>query len=294
VDVLRFRGLQGTIESARAAAADGRLDEARVAYGRALEASPESAFLHRELGLIERRRGAAPAALAHFRRATELDPFDATSHAQIGELLEAQQDHAGAEAAYRRAAELEPSELLNRRIAALVEIAREARLPAPFQAIARSDRITRGELAALLGVRLEAVLATAPPREVIITDTRGHWAASWITQAARAGVMEPFPNHTFQPGTQLRRVDLAAAVSRSVALLAAGRPDLRAHLTARPRIADMPAGHLSYPDAAVAVASGVMLLGPGERFDVARPVSGAEAIETVARLRALADPSASR
>ena len=50
-----------------------------------------------------------------------------------------------------------------------------------------------------------------------MTDTRGYWAEPWITQVARAGVIEPFPNHTFQPRTLLRRADLATAVSRLVA-----------------------------------------------------------------------------
>lgn len=72
-------------------------------------------------------------------------------------------------------------------------------------------------------------------------------------------------------------------------LLAADRPGLRPYLTERPRVADMAAGHLSYPAAAVAVASGVLPLAEGERFLVGRAVSGEEASGAVARLRALAD-----
>lgn len=288
VDVLRFRGLQEIIEDARAAAAAGRLDDARAAYARAVDASPESAFLHRELGIVERRRGAAPAALEHFRRAVELDPADVVSLVQMGELLEAQQDVAGAEAAYRKAAAIEPSEDLTRRLAAFVERAREDRLPAEFRALADVRQITRGDLAALIGIRLDPVLRSAPPREVVATDIRGHWAESWITQVARAGVIEPFENHTFQPARPLRRADLAAAVSRVVALLASRTPALRVHLTARPAMADVAPGHLDYPAASVAVASGVMPLLDGNRFQVTRPVSGAEAIDALTRLQALA------
>ena len=69
VDVLRFRSLQDVIEAGRTAAAAGRLAEARDAYQRALQASPDSAFLHRELGLLERKQGNADAALERFRRA---------------------------------------------------------------------------------------------------------------------------------------------------------------------------------------------------------------------------------
>jgi tetratricopeptide (TPR) repeat protein len=288
VDVLRFRGLQDIIEAARGAAAAGRLDEAEAAYERAVAASPDSAFLHRERGVVARRRGNGSSALDHFRRATELDSGDARSLVHIGELLEEQQDFAGAAAAYSRAAAIEPGAELTAKLAAVTERAREAGLPEAFRAIASSAEITRGDLAALVAVRLEAILDEAPVREVVMTDVGGHWAAAWIAQVASADVMEPFANHTFQPESRLTRADLAGAVNRLIALLAVTRPQLRPHLTERPPITDMAPGHLSYPAAAVAVASGVMALVEGDRFDVARPVSGVEAAEVVSRLRALA------
>jgi len=109
-----------------------------------------------------------------------------------------------------------------------------------------------------------------------------------VTDVARAGVLEPFPNHTFQPQARVRRGDLAAAVSRLVLLASRDDPErLEALTKARPKIADMSQGHLSYPAVAVAVASGVMPLLDGERFGVTRPVSGAEAIDVVGRVRDL-------
>jgi tetratricopeptide (TPR) repeat protein len=291
VQVLRFRGLQDIIDAARTATAAGRTNDARAAYTRAIAASPDSAFLHRELGLLERKQGTAAAALEHFRTATELDPTDAVSFAQIGEILEQQQDVAGAEAAYRKASELDPTPDVTRRLAALREKMRALKLPPEYLAIAASTQITRGELAALLGIRLETVLRAAPAREVVMTDTRGHWAAPWITTVVRAGAMDEFQNHTFQPRAPVRRVDLAHAVSRVVGLLAASRPALRARIADRPEIADMDRGHLNYPDAAVAVASGVMPLLDGSQFQLTRPVSGAEATQAVERLLALAAQS---
>jgi tetratricopeptide (TPR) repeat protein len=288
VDVLRFRSAQEVVEVARDAARAGRFEIARDAYHRALEGSPDSAFLHRELGLVERRRGDTAAALAELKRAVELDPADVTSLTQIGELLEEQQDYVGAAEAYRAAAEIEPSDALTKKLADLAETERIAKLPPEFHAIPQSESITRGELAALIGIRLETLLEDAPPRQVVITDARNHWAASWVTEVAQAGVLDPFPNHTFQPGARVRRGDLAAAVSRLVLLAARDDEETReAWIKARPKIADMSPGHLSYPAVAVAVASGVMPLLEGERFGVTRPVSGAEAIDTIGRVRAL-------
>jgi tetratricopeptide (TPR) repeat protein len=290
VDVLRFRSLQDVIETGRKAAAAGRMAEARDAYQRALQASPDSAFLHRELGLLERKQGNTDAALERFRRAVELDSADVVSLIQVGEVLEDRRDFAGAEAAYRRASDIEPSADLTARMSAVAARAREARLPPEFGLIAEVSQISRGELAALIGVRLEDVVRAARPREVVITDAQGHWAAEWITQVARAGIIDPYANHTFQPGDRVSRGDLAAAVRGVVMLLAADRPDLRARLADRPQITDMAPGHLSYPAASVAVASGVMRLLDDGRFEVARPVSGADAAEAIARLRNLAGP----
>jgi hypothetical protein len=132
------------------------------------------------------------------------------------------------------------------------------------------------------------VIRDAPPRQVVITDTRGHWAAEWITPVARAGIMDPFANHTFQPRTRLRRGDLAMVVSRLLGLIAARDPDLRARLAQRPVIADMTPRHTQYAAAAAAVASGVMPLLAGDRFQVGQAVTGAEAVEALDRVRALA------
>src|SRR5688572_12441964 len=49
VEVLRFRTAEQVIEAARSAASAGRLDQARTAYERAIQLSPDSAFLYREL-----------------------------------------------------------------------------------------------------------------------------------------------------------------------------------------------------------------------------------------------------
>jgi tetratricopeptide (TPR) repeat protein len=288
IEVLRFRNVQQLIESGRTAAGQGRLDEAKAALDRALAAAPDSALVYRELAIVERRQGNAAAALTHFRRATALDPGDAISLTQTGELLEEQLDFAGAEAAFRAANEIDPSAQLAARIAAVAARGRDARLPAEFQAIPAARQITRGDLAALIGVRLEDVVRAAPGREDVLTDVRGHWAARWIIEVARAGIVAAFDNHTFQPRAPVRRVDLANAVSSIVTQLAASRPELRARIATRPVIADVSAGHLNYQQVAVAVAAGVLPLLDGNRFDVTRPVSGAEAVDAVNRLRALA------
>lgn len=288
VEVLRLRALQDAVATARTAAAAGRLDDARRIFGRALEASPDSAFLYRELGVLERRAGQVDPALEHIRRATALDGGDRDAQIQLGELLELREDFEGAEAAYLRAADIEPGEEVDRRLAAVRQRARDARLPPEFRAIPASPSLTRGGLAALVGVRLQPVLPALPERQVVTTDVTGHWAAPWIARVSATGLVEAFENHTFQPDAPMRRADVAAVVRQVLLALSAERPDVRARLADRPAVADMASGHLSYPAVAAAVASGVMPLQPDGRFDANRTATGAEGIEIVDRLRALA------
>jgi tetratricopeptide (TPR) repeat protein len=286
-DLLRVRVLQGVIDTARRARDAGDLAAARTAYLAALDASPATAFLYRELGAVEQARGDLDAALGRYREALALDAGDVDAAVGEGEALAGQGDHAGAIAAFTRAAGLGPAPDLAARIDAGLLRSRDALLPPEFQAMGGAAAVTRGDLAAVIGVRLGAVLDTASPVQVVVTDIRDHWAQAWVAQVIRAGVIEEFPNHTFQPQAPLRRVELAAAVRRVVELLAPSRPTLGAALAARPDIADVAATHLGYPAVAAAVASGVLDLREG-RFGVNSPVSGAEAIEVVARLQALA------
>jgi tetratricopeptide (TPR) repeat protein len=291
-EVLRFRGVQDLIETAREAAKADRFGEARAAYERAIAASPDSAFLYRELGVLERRAGNAEQALVRLRRATELDPLDTTAFVRLAELLESRNDFAGAATAYRKAVELDPSPELEAKLATAAKIARESLLPAEFKAALTAPQITRGDLAAMIGVRLEPIVRAAPAGQVVVTDLRGHWAAMWIAQVAGTGIMPPFENHTFQPNAAVRRGDLAVAVSRLLTLVASGDAALRARLTQRPAIADMNPRHVQYAAAAAAVASGVMPLLEGSRFQVGRPVSGAEAVDVLDNVRALSAPTA--
>lgn len=289
IDVLRFRGLEDSVTAARKAAEAGRLDEARAIYERSLAASPDSAFLHRELAVVERRSGRLESAMAHAAKAAELSPGEARAFITLGEVYEAQGAFASAADAYGTALALEPNEALDAHLDELREKAAFAAMPEEYRVIETSPSVTRAQLAALFGVRLDDLLKRARrDNAVVLTDTRGSWAGPWILAVSRAGIMEPYPNHTFQPGAVVRRGDLALAAARALALIAAERPRQGAAWRgARVRFPDLPPGHLMYPAASVAVQAGVMTTGPDGAFQLTRPVTGAEAIAAIRKLEEL-------
>jgi tetratricopeptide (TPR) repeat protein len=289
VDVLKFRTAQQSIAAARKAAEDGHLEDARRSYATAIAESPESAFLYRELAAVDRQLGDTAAALAHAKQAATLDPADARAQVLLGEIYEARREWASAADAYTAAAALEPGDALSARADAMRERMAFESMPPEYRTIDQAATVTRAQLAALLGVRLEDLLRRARAESApVITDTRGNWAAPWILAVTRAGVMDVFPNHTFQPGATVRRGDLAAAVSRVLSRIAVEKPRLAVRWRdPRPHFSDLGPAHLSYPAAARAVSAGIMEP-DGDAFQLSRPVTGPEAIQAVSRLEALA------
>ncbi len=297
VEVLKFRGIEQNIARARQLARQGKIDEALEAYTTAIGSSPDSPFLYREIAALERQKGNTDAALADFRKAVALDSSDAKSLGQIGEILEASNDLQGAEKAYSDSLALEPNADLEKRLEALRERAAIEKLPAEYRALDQAPQVTRGDLAALVGIRLGPLLANDRRREgVLVTDTRNHWAASWILAVARAGVMEPYANHAFQPRTIVRRADFAQVIARLLTKIGAQHPaQAKTWASARMKFADLGPSHLAYVPASAAVAAGVLTMGPESTFQPSRPVTGAEAIEAIAKLEALAGlPAATR
>jgi tetratricopeptide (TPR) repeat protein len=289
VDVLKFRGVQQHIESARKAADAGRANDARREYLAAIAASPQSAFLYRELASVERKVGDTASALGHAEQAAALDPSDARALTLIAEMREANGEWTKAAEAYAAVHAVEPSDALSARIDAMREKAAFENLPAEYRNIETAPTITRAQLAALLGVRLEDLIRRArSANPAVMTDLRGNWAAPWILAVTRARIMDPFPNHSFQPGGTVRRVDLAQAVSRVLTIIATEKPKLAVRWRdPRPRFSDVGPGHLNYPAAARAVSAGIMAPAEGDAFHLTRPVTGAEAVDVVSKLSAL-------
>ena len=294
LETLRFRVLEESLARARRLAAEQDWDGARAAYEETLAASPDSAVLYRELATVERKAGMLAEADAHLGRALELDPADRATHLLLAETREESGDFDGAIAAYEAALRLEPSPEIDARLARVRERADLARLPDEFQALGSKPEASRADLAAALGLRLPGLLARAQARPTpVITDLRGHWAQPWILAAVRAGVLDIFSNHTFQPEAAVRRAGLAEAAARVLdALSALGDRRVTEWQRQQPRFADLPSTHPAYRAAALATAANVMAAS-GE-FEPGAVVSGRDVLETVQALQRLAGPLAAR
>lgn len=290
LELLRFKEVQALIGAGQRARQANRYDEAARLLERALTLSPSSTIILRELSALETARGSLDAAEEHARRAIQIDANDAESHAALGAVLEARQQYRDAAAAYGRAAAIDPRPIWRERSTALREKANLSAIPPEFRDLPAAATISRAQVAALIGTRLDVLVERAPKKvAAVATDVRTHWAAPWILPITQAGIMEVLPNHTFQPAATVRRADLAKVIEQLLAVLAAERQiDLGRWRASRPRFTDLPPTNLFYNAAALAIASGAMDTLEGNRFQPTRPVTGAELVAAIERIEQLA------
>ena len=289
VEELRFAVVSRQLAAARAAAEAGRFSSAAEAYQRVIDASPDSGFLHVEVGRLEQERGNLTAALQHAEEAAHLDPQDSAAFLLQGEIHEANADLGSALTAYERADGADPTDETARNIDRVLELLFLAELPSKVSEIPSKPSVTRGDLAALIGVRFTDLLAEAGGRRVIITDTRDHWGGQWIQAVADAGIMDVDAAYRFDPSSPVRRGELAEVVVDTLGLIenqgSGGAPSDNAQART---FADMSPTHLSYDAAQRAVVVGVMTILENDTFQPTRLVTGPEAVEAVDRLADLA------
>lgn len=290
IDVLQFRGVERELAAARQAVKDGKLDEAAKNFEAAIASSPDSGFLYRELADVEIKRGRTDEAVQRLEKAIALDSGDTVAMVQIGDVLASRGDFDGAVRWYGEAVVLDPSDSVEAKLDAMKARAEAMHLPAEYRAIENTTELTRGELAALIGIRLPSLVQSARQRNaVVVTDVRNDWASTWILAVTRAGIMDAFANHTFQPHAVVRRSDLAVVMSRLLTRIAAQDPGRgRTWQGARMKFADLASTHLAYPAASMTVAAGVMSADDENKFHPSKVVTGTEALASVSRAETLA------
>ena len=286
LDLVKFRQLQALIESGRRSQQAGRLADARRDLDRALALAPDSAAILRELVLLDVKAGSLDSAETRARRVVQLEPADTAGYIALADILEAREKYTDAAAALTRAGAIDPRPEWKKRAADLRARAFLAAIPEEFRDTASRPAVTRGEVAAYIGIKLGSLIERAPARPAtVVTDVRSHWAAPWITPVTRAGVMTVLPNHTFQPSATVRRNELAEIASALIGLAAGGRSaELAKWRAARPRFADVSQTNVYYRSVALAVSAGLLAADAEGRFQPTSPATGRDLVAVVARL----------
>jgi len=275
---LRLQATERRMSLAQAALERGDAEAAVREYTGALEAAPEVAGVRIALAEILVARGDVPGAVALL----EADPSgDRQAALRRAGLLMEQQDFARAAEAYRGLAALDPGDEAARAGERAARAGLELlSLPEEYRRLPEAVRITRADLAALVVVRVRALGRTGPGEPRVAVDIGTSWAREYVARALALGIMEVYPNHTFQPEAIVRRVDLARAAARALERLGWPR-------SAAPVPADMSRAHLDYAAVERVLGAGLMSLGASGGFEPWRVVSGREAVEVMDALARL-------
>jgi Flp pilus assembly protein TadD len=253
-------------------------EAAATAYRRALEVAPEVTGVRLALADLLASRGERAAAI----EVLEADiSGERAVLLRLGRLLEDEKEFARAVEVYTRLLAHSPGDddaIAGQRRAR--EGLEAQALPPEYQAIPEAARVSRADLAALVAVRIPALRRAGAGEPRVAVDIQASWARDQITRVLALGLMDLYPNHTFQPGATVRRVDLARAAARTLDVLR--WPGGKA-----PVPTDMSRAHLDFDVVARVLAAGLMGLTPEGAFEPWRPVSGREAIDVVDALARL-------
>jgi tetratricopeptide (TPR) repeat protein len=278
---VRLQVTERGVAAARDALAAGNADTAITEYRRALEAAPEVGEVRLALADLLVQRGQPEAAVT----VLEADPQEERQVLlRLGEVLAGLREYGRALEAYRRVLTLDPRDEEGLRRSREVREALELlQMPEEYRRIPAAPTISRADLAALVMSKVTMLSRLPPGPAKVAIDISGSWARDQIIRALALGVLDVYPNHTFQPAAVVRRGDLASAVRRVLDL--AKYP---ATTLANP--VDMSSNNLFRHPAARVVGAGLMDLTEGGAFEAWRPVSGQEAVDVLEGLIRLVGP----
>ncbi|HLH31246.1 MAG TPA: S-layer homology domain-containing protein [Terriglobia bacterium] len=224
-----------------------------------------------------------------YRQALTLLPKEPSLHQRLADLLVRENKPAEAEDERKAADQLNPTAPVSTSssvpdnanagtVDTLDDLGRWGNDINRFHEIQNAQSIKREQLAALL-VRYFPQLMEMRQTSQIMTDAAGSWAVPEIRTVVGLGLMDPLPNHTFEPSSPVTRGDLASTLARLMRVLGLS-PALIQPVTAP----DLEPTSALYPEAELVLGSGVMTLQDSGSFNVSGEVSGKEAVRSAERL----------
>jgi tetratricopeptide (TPR) repeat protein len=182
---LKLQVTDRRMSEAQAALERRDADAAAVAYRRALEVAPEVTGVRLALAELLAGRGERPAAI-------ELLEADLSGERQVllqlGRLLEEEKEYARALDVYTRILAHGPGDEDARAGQRRAREGVEAlAMPAEYQAIAESTRVSRADLAALIAVRVPALRRAGAGEPLVAVDIGSSWARDQIARVLALG-----------------------------------------------------------------------------------------------------------
>lgn len=253
--------------------------------------APEIAEIPFQIADVYVQHDQCTEALPYLQQADQEMPDNADVKTRLFDCYADLEQYDQALAEYNEVSALRPGNAdMQKRVQGIKRTLALRALPQDYQSIPTTEQITRGQLAAYLVLNLEFLkrYGTEGPSSIIV-DTLDNWNKGQIQKVVDLGIMDLFPNRTFQPSQPITKLELAKAASRILEILEAAKK-----VSAPPvdtLIPDVPAGNVYFPMVSKPVGAGVISLDNDGRFNAHRPVAGSELISMVKRFQALMESS---
>lgn len=181
------------------------------ALEKASEFSPEMVELKMKIGDYYSDKEMYEQAVPQFESLLEKQPNDEKLLTRLAEIYEKMKKYDSAVVIYRRMLDFKPGDLdLTNKINDLKMKFYELNLPAKFKNIFFKDKLTREDLAALLGYYFDKHLEPLPP--VIITDIGNSFAKTYIIRVCTLKIMQLRPDHSFDRYSIVNRAAFAVVM----------------------------------------------------------------------------------
>jgi tetratricopeptide (TPR) repeat protein len=264
--------------------ADSNPDEALKYLKAAHNMAPEIDQIPAEIAAILLKQHNCRDAVEYLRIAVDRQPNEVTLKSQLADCYMSLKEYSDAKLVLEQLAVQLPNDpSVRQRLEEAKKSIFISGLPEEYQRIPTASEITRGQFAAYLVIHLESLNSFRSESEKIAVDIIQYWAQSYIQKVVNLGIMDVFPNRTFQPNQPLTRLELARAVSRILEILEISKG--RKFSTVQINIPDIPPDQVFYPIVAKPIANGILSLDADGRFHPSRRVSGAEAVSVVNQLK---------
>ncbi len=277
-EILKNKKYDESLLEAKAAIAAGDADGSKEAYLKALYYAPQSTEVHLVLADIYKKENKLQNALVHLKAASSNEPENAGILRDYAETLYLAAQYTKSLEIYEKLNNLEPG---NREIEGRIEGIKNKlgiyELPTRYNSIASSEAVSKEEIAALLAVRFKGILDEVPGTPPIIIDIATSWASQFILQVTSLGILDIYPNHTFQPKKIVTRAEMAEILLRLIDYLKKkGYKFIQQIPPEKIQISDV-ASHNYYHKAITEILSyNIMDLSLEREFNPDLPVSGQE------------------
>jgi tetratricopeptide (TPR) repeat protein len=278
---IQQRKTQESLNAAQNAQESGDIEAARTAYLKALYYSPRSIQAHLALADIYLEAEETENALVHLKSARAESPDDPRILKAYGEALFQTENFKESFETYQKVLELIPEDSqVQKRIEQLKNRLGIFELPSQYNNIPSLDAVSKEDVAALIMVKFDPHLEETGENPPIIIDISTSWATEFIIQATALGLLDIYPNHTFQPAKIVTRAQMAEILFRLIRYLSRqGYSFIQQISPQNIEIADVSSDNFYYQPIVMMISYDFMNLAGGRRFHPDRPVTGNEAVQ---------------